>query len=61
MDPIVYPRKTLIPVGKITKLTPLSNNKDESVELVNLLAKQRQIPKKIPLCSSDVTSKEKMG
>lgn len=61
IDPVVYPRKTFIPVGRNRKLTPLSNNKDEGVELVTLLAKERQIDKKIPLCSSDVTSEKKFG
>lgn len=61
LDPIIYPRKTFIPVGRNRRLSPLSNNKDDGVELVTLFAKERQYPKKIPLCSSDVTSEKKMG
>lgn len=61
VDPVVYSRKTFLPVGRNRKLSPLSNHKDEGVELVTLLAKERQIPKKIPLCSSDVTSEKKFG
>lgn len=61
IDPVIYPHKMFIPVGRNGKLSPLSNNKEEGVELVNLLAKERQIPKKIPLCSSDVTSEKKRG
>lgn len=61
IDPVIYPHKMFIPVGRNRKLSPLSNNKKEGVELVNLLAKERQIPKKIPLCSSDVTSEKKRG
>lgn len=60
-DPVVCSRKTFLPVGRNRKLSPLSNNKGEGVELVTLLAKDRQIPKKIPLCSSDVTSEKKYG
>lgn len=61
IDPVIYPRKTSMPVGRNKKLAPLSNNKDEGVELVTLLAKERHIPKKIPLTSSDVTSEKKIG
>lgn len=60
-DSICYPRKSVIPIGRNRKLSPLSIYKDEGVELVTLLAKERQIPKKIALTSSDVTSEKKMG
>ncbi|XP_057665737.1 uncharacterized protein LOC130899653 isoform X1 [Diorhabda carinulata] len=61
LDPIAYPRRNFIPVGRNRKLSPLSENKDEGVELVTLLAKDRNYPPKIPLCSSDITSEKKMG
>uniref|UniRef100_A0A6P7F9S5 Uncharacterized protein LOC114326167 n=1 Tax=Diabrotica virgifera virgifera TaxID=50390 RepID=A0A6P7F9S5_DIAVI len=61
LDPIAYPKRNFIPVGRNRKLSPLSENKDEGVELVALLAKDRKYPLKIPLCSSDVTSEKKMG
>ncbi|KAJ8912289.1 hypothetical protein NQ315_017322 [Exocentrus adspersus] len=57
LDPILSHKKSFIPVGKNRKLSPLSNNnKEEGVELVNLLAKNRNYPPKIPLCSTDVTA-----
>ncbi|CAH1101763.1 unnamed protein product [Psylliodes chrysocephalus] len=61
LDPLAYPRRTFIPVGKNRKLSPLSDNKDCGVELVTLLAKDRKYPPRIPLCSSDITSEKKMG
>ncbi|CAG9837451.1 unnamed protein product [Diabrotica balteata] len=61
LDPIAYPKRNFIPVGRNRKLSPLSENKDEGVELVALLAKDRKYPLKIPLCSSDITSEKKMG
>lgn len=51
----VVRKKNFIPVGKNRKLSPLSNNKVEGVELVNLLAKYRNYPPRIPLSSTDVT------
>ncbi|XP_023311408.1 uncharacterized protein LOC108905692 [Anoplophora glabripennis] len=56
IDPIVFHKKNFIPVGKNRKLSPLSNNKDQGVELVNLLAKNRNYPPRIPLSSTDVTA-----
>nr|XP_023025921.1 uncharacterized protein LOC111513934 [Leptinotarsa decemlineata] len=54
-------RKQFLPVGRNRKLSPLFDDKDEGVELVTLLAKDRKYPYRIPLCSSDVTSEKKMG
>ncbi|CAH1118988.1 unnamed protein product [Phaedon cochleariae] len=59
VDPVV--RKNFVPVGRNRKLSPLSDDRDEGVELVALLSKDRKNPAKIPLCSSDVTSEKKMG
>ncbi|VEN56873.1 unnamed protein product, partial [Callosobruchus maculatus] len=61
-----YPRKqnNFISTGMKNnrRLSSLSGHKDdEGVDLVTLLAKDRQLPHKVPLCSSDVTSMEKIG
>ncbi|CAG9854069.1 unnamed protein product, partial [Phyllotreta striolata] len=61
LAPSTYHKKNFIPVGRNRKLSPLSHSKDDGVELVTLLAKDRKYPPRIPLCSSDITSEKKMG
>ncbi|CAH0553203.1 unnamed protein product [Brassicogethes aeneus] len=46
---------------KNRKLSPLSHKKDNGVELVTLLAKDRKFPPKIPLTTTDITSEKKLG
>lgn len=43
------------------RLSPLSDKKDNGVELVTLLAKERRCPHKIPLATTDITSEKKLG
>lgn len=59
LDPLSCPTNTskkLVPPNKSKKLPVFSGNKENGVELVELLAKDRATPIKIPLCSTDVTS-----
>lgn len=60
-EPVVPLRKDFIAKRLPRKLNPLSDNKEEGLELVALLAKDRKHPQKLPLTSSDVTSEKKMG
>ncbi|ERL87025.1 uncharacterized protein LOC109539296 [Dendroctonus ponderosae] len=58
LDPIICPTnssKKFVPPNKSRKLPQFSGNKENGVELVELLAKDRRTPIKIPLCSTDVT------
>lgn len=64
LDPIVHPtnaRKNFILPGNNRKLSPLSNNKENGKELVELLAKDRKTPVRIPLSSTDVTKERETG
>ncbi|XP_030760499.1 uncharacterized protein LOC115885662 [Sitophilus oryzae] len=64
LDPIIYPSNTkknsVVPPNN-RKLSPLSDNKENGVELVQLLAKDRKLPPRVPLCSTDVTKERDLS
>jgi hypothetical protein len=59
-DPIFYPCKNVYVGSKNRKLSPLPNGKENGIELVPILAKQRRYPVKIPLDTTDVTNLKKI-
>ncbi|CAG9766850.1 unnamed protein product [Ceutorhynchus assimilis] len=61
LDPIVNSKKSFVLPGKNRKLTPLSNDKENGLELVDLFAKDRRTPVRVPLCSTDVTKERETG
>ncbi|XP_076258064.1 uncharacterized protein LOC143195088 isoform X2 [Rhynchophorus ferrugineus] len=63
LDPVVHPSnfKELPRPVRNKRLSPLSNDKENGVELTDLLAKDRKIPTKIPLSSTDVTKEKDAG
>ncbi|XP_050293494.1 uncharacterized protein LOC126734027 [Anthonomus grandis grandis] len=61
LEPIVNPSNTKRIPGKNQKLAPLSDNKENGLELVDLLAKDRRTPTRAPLCSTDVTKEKEAG
>ncbi|CAH1373346.1 unnamed protein product, partial [Tenebrio molitor] len=60
-DPIFYPCKNVYVGSKNRKLSPLPNGKENGIELVPILAKQRRNPVKIPLDTTDVTNLKKIN
>ncbi|XP_044258919.1 uncharacterized protein LOC123007600, partial [Tribolium madens] len=58
-DPVFYPCKNVYTGSKNRKLSPLLEGKENGIELVPLLAKQRRFPLKVPLDSTDVTNQKK--
>ncbi|XP_066149913.1 reticulocyte-binding protein homolog 2a-like isoform X2 [Euwallacea fornicatus] len=62
LDPISETsKKEFVVPGKARKLSPLSGNKENGLELVDLLAKDRRTSIKVPLSSTDVTKEKKNG
>ncbi|XP_066246417.1 glutamic acid-rich protein isoform X1 [Euwallacea similis] len=62
LDPIIETsKKEFVVPGKSRKLSPLSGNKENGLELVDLLAKDRRTSIKVPLSSTDITKEKKNG
>ncbi|KYB29310.1 uncharacterized protein LOC103315243 isoform X3 [Tribolium castaneum] len=59
-DPVFYPCKNVYTGSKNRKLSPLPDGKENGIELVPILAKQRRFPLKVPLDSTDVTNQKKI-
>lgn len=59
-DPVFYPSKNIYVGSKNRKLSPLPHGKENGIELVPLLAKQRRFPMKIHLDTTDVTNQKKI-
>ncbi|KAL1518123.1 hypothetical protein ABEB36_001795 [Hypothenemus hampei] len=58
LEPITHPKTFMVP-GKNRKLSPFSRDKENGLELVDILAKDRRIPIKPLLCSTDVTKQRR--
>ncbi|RZC31859.1 uncharacterized protein BDFB_002220, partial [Asbolus verrucosus] len=61
LNPIFYPCKNVYVGSKNRKLSPLPEGKENGIELVPLLAKQRRFPVKIHLDTTDVTNQKKIN